>query len=97
MSNMTPFEIRLDLLKMAKDMLTDSYFSEKDRLSADWNVKVDSAKLNGLPIPEHPTYPPYPSETDVINKAQLLNGFVSNIQTETKTSSTKLSLSKKEN
>ena len=91
MSNMTPFEIRLELLKMAKDMLTDSYFSEKDRISADWNVKVDSAKLNGQPIPEHPAYPPYPSEPDVINKAQLLNGFVSNIQTETKThtSSTK--------
>lgn len=72
-------------------MLTDSYFSEKDRLSEDWHVKVDSAKLNGQPIPEHPNYPPYPSETDVINKAQLLNGFVSNIQTETKThtSSTK--------
>ena len=88
---MTPFEIRLELLKMAKDMLTDSYFSEKDRLSEDWHVKVDSAKLNGQPIPEHPNYPPYPSETDVINKAQLLNGFVSNIQTETKThtSSTK--------
>ncbi len=91
MSNMTPFEIRLELLKMAKDMLTDSYFSEKSRLSEDWHVKVDSAKLNGQPIPDHPAYPPYPSETDVINKAQLLNGFVSNIQTETKThtSSTK--------
>ena len=85
MSNMTPFEIRLELLKMAKDMLTDYYFSEKDRLSEDWHVKVESAKLNGQTIPEHPNYPPYPSETDVINKAQLLNGFVSNIQTETKT------------
>ena len=90
MSNMTPFEIRLELLKMAKELLTDSYFSEKNRLSEDWHVKVDSAKLNGQPIPEHPSYPPYPTETDIINKAQTLNGFVSNIQTETRhTSSTK--------
>jgi len=89
MSNMTPFEIRLELLKMAKDMLTDSYFSEKSRISENWQVAVDSAKLNGLLIPEHPPYPPYPSETDVINKAQMLNGFVSNIVTETKTSITK--------
>lgn len=66
-------------------MLTDSYFSEKDRISADWNVRVDTAKLNGQPIPDHPPYPTYPSETDVVNKAQMLNGFVSNIQTETKT------------
>ncbi len=84
MSNMNPFEIRLELLKMAKDMLTDSYFSEKDRLSEDWHVKVDSAKLNGQPIPEHPSYPPYPTETDIISKAQTLNGFVSNLPSETK-------------
>jgi len=85
MSNLSPFEIRLELLKMAKDMLTDSYFSEKDRISADWSVRVDTSKLNGQPIPNHPPYPPYPSETDVVNEAQMLNGFVSNIQTETKT------------
>ena len=84
MSNMTPFEIRLELLKMAKDLLTDSYSSEKNRLSEDWHVKVDSAKLNGQPIPEHPAYPPYPTEADIISKAQTLNGFVSNLPSETK-------------
>ena len=84
---MTPFEIRLELLKMAKDLLTDSYFSEKDRLSADWNVKVDSAKLNGQPTPDHPAYPPYPTENDIIIKAQTLNGFVSNIAPEAKQTS----------
>jgi len=26
MSNMTPFEIRLELLKMAKDMLSEEYY-----------------------------------------------------------------------
>ena len=26
MSNMTPFEIRLELLKMARDMLNDDYY-----------------------------------------------------------------------
>jgi len=81
---MTPFEIRLELLKMAKDMLTDSFSTEKNRLSEDWHVKVDSAKLNGQPIPEHPVYPPYPTEADIISKAQTLNGFVSNLPSETK-------------
>ena len=84
MSNMTPIEIRLELLKMAKDMLTDSFSTEKNRLSEDWHVKVDSAKLNGQPIPEHPVYPPYPTEADIISKAQTLNGFVSNLPSETK-------------
>jgi hypothetical protein len=78
MSNLTPFEIRLELLRMAKELLMENYFSEKERLSNDWNVKVDVAKLNGQPVPEHPAFPTYPSEADIITKAQTLNGFVSN-------------------
>ncbi len=47
MSNLTPFEIRLELLKMAKDLLLEEYHSGKDRLINEWQVKVESAKLNG--------------------------------------------------
>jgi hypothetical protein len=86
MSNLTPFEIRLELLRMAKDLLLEEYHSNKDRLQQEWHVKVESAKLNGQPIPEHPAFPTYPTETDIINKAQSLNGFVSNITTEKTTS-----------
>jgi len=86
MSNLTPFEIRLELLRMAKDLLLEEYHSNKDRLQQEWHVKVESAKLNGQPIPAHPAFPTYPTETDIINKAQSLNGFVSNITTEKTTS-----------
>jgi hypothetical protein len=82
MSNLTPFEIRLELLKMAKDLLLEEYHSNKDRLQQEWHVKVESAKLNGQPIPEHPAFPIYPTENDIVNKAQSLNGFVSNITPE---------------
>jgi hypothetical protein len=82
MSNLTPFEIRLELLKMAKDLLLEEYHSNKDRLQQEWHVKVESAKLNGQPIPEHPAFPTYPTENDIVNKAQSLNGFVSNITPE---------------
>ena len=85
MSNMTPFEIRLELLKMAKDMLNDEYYGKREQISNDWHVKVDSAKINGGTVPEHPGFPPYPSETDIIAKAAALNGFVSNIPVDTKT------------
>ena len=81
MSNMTPFEIRLELLKMARDMLYDSYNAERDRLSQDWHIKCDTAKAKGETPPEHPALPTIPSETDIINKAMTLNGFVSNIST----------------
>ena len=30
---MTPFEIRLELLKMARDMLYDEYNGQRDRIS----------------------------------------------------------------
>lgn len=88
MSNLTPFEIRLELLKMAQSLLLEEYHSNKDRLTNEWHVKVESAKLNGQIIPEHPAYPTYPTENDIITKAQTLNGFVSNITPE-KTNSKK--------
>ena len=88
MSNLTPFEIRLELLKMAQGLLLEEYHSNKDRLTNEWHVKVESAKLNGQPIPDHPQYPTYPTETDIITKAQSLNGFVSNLTPE-KTNSKK--------
>jgi hypothetical protein len=44
MSNLTPFEIRLELLKMAKELLLEEYHSNKDRLTNEWHVKVESAK-----------------------------------------------------
>ena len=87
MSNMTPFEIRLELLKMARDMLYDSYNAERDRISQGWHMQCESARSKGETPPEHPALPTIPSETDIINKAQTLNGFVSNVSTpETKVS-----------
>ena len=86
MSNMTPFEIRLELLKMAKDMLYDDYNAQRDKIQQDWNVKCDTAKTKGETPPEHPALPTIPSEQDIITKAQTLNGFVSNIQEPVKVS-----------
>ena len=75
---MTPFEIRLELLKMARDMLYDSYNAERDRLQQDWHIKCDTARSKGEIPPEHPGLPTIPSETEIINKATSLNSFVSN-------------------
>jgi proteasome lid subunit RPN8/RPN11 len=89
MSNMTPFEIRLELLKMAKDMLSDEYYGKREQISNDWATKVDSAKINGGTIPDHPGFPAIPSEADIIAKASALNGFVSNIPLDTNKTSKK--------
>jgi len=79
MSNMTPFEIRLELLKMAKDMIYDDYFGMRERISNNWQMQCETARHKGETPPEHPGFPPIPTEADIITKAQALNGFVSNI------------------
>ncbi len=38
MSNLTPFEIRLELLKMAIDMLTDDYYGKREIISNTWHA-----------------------------------------------------------
>lgn len=87
MSNLSPFEIRLQLLQMAKDMLEQDYFAQREKVSNEYAAKCDVAKIHGQPIPEHPGFTAFPSETEIIKKATELNGFVSQIpQDTTKTS-----------
>ena len=76
---MTPFEIRLELLKMAQGMLSDDYYGKREQISNDWQMQCESSKIKGETPPPHPGFPAYPSESDIIAKAQLLNGFVSNV------------------
>jgi len=89
MSNMTPFEIRLELLKMAKDMLAEEYYGKREIVSNEYSTKCEVAKIHGTEIPTHPGFPAYPSESEIILKAQTLNGFVSNIPLDTPKTSKK--------
>ena len=45
---MTPFEIRLELLKMARDLLVTDFNSQKESLTEQWQMQVESAKISGL-------------------------------------------------
>ncbi len=81
MSNMTPFEIRLELLKMAKDMLTEDYYGKREIVSNEYSTRCEVARIHGTEVPVHPGFPAYPSEADIITKANALNGFVSQIPT----------------
>ena len=68
-------------------MLEQDYYGQREKVSNEYASKCDFAKLNGQPIPEHPGFPSFPSETEVIKKATELNGFVSQIpNTQEKTS-----------
>ena len=52
--SMTPFEIRLELLKMAKDMLTDDYYGKREVISNGWTTQIETARLKGETPPAHP-------------------------------------------
>ena len=75
--SMTPYEIRLELLKMAKDMLTDDYYGKREIISNSWQTEIESARLKGETPPSHPGFPDFPNESEIIKKAEALNGFVS--------------------
>ena len=75
--SMTPYEIRLELLKMAKDMLTDDYHTRRDALQQQWHTQVDAAKIAGTPSPDFPATPAFPTEEEIVKKAEALNQFVS--------------------
>ena len=75
--SMTPYEIRLELLKMAKHMLTDDYHTRHDSLQQQWHTQVDAAKIAGTSSPDFPALPPFPTEDEIVKKAEALNQFVS--------------------
>jgi len=89
--SMTPYEIRLELLKMAKDMLTDEYYGKREVISNEWSTKVEESKINGTPSPSHPGFPSFPSEEEIIKKAEALNGFVSQTPQQPEVKTTKKS------
>jgi hypothetical protein len=69
----TPFEIRMNLLEMAKDLAMQDFFTKRDMLMEQWHRNSEVNK--SLPVPELEAYP---TEQDIIAKAKLLNAFVSN-------------------
>ena len=82
MTNNTPFELRFDLLDMAKDILTERMMGERMRLENDWQSERELAYIaaqNKEPF-KVPSFPNMPvlSEDEIISMAAKLNEFVSN-------------------
>jgi len=74
---MTPFEIRLELVKLAKDMLSEKYHSERQIIEQEWNNEVQAAVNASRTPPSAPSLPDYFTENEVIKKALCLNEFIS--------------------
>ena len=62
----TPYEIRLELLKMAQDQLTQRYYN-------DLNIKQSNSQLKNEPLTEVPAFP---TTLEILVEEETLNGFV---------------------
>lgn len=83
MTNKTPFELRFDLLAMAKDILTERMMGERMRLENDWQSERELAFIKAHDKEPDTKVPPFPkmpelSEEEIISMASRLNEFVSN-------------------
>jgi hypothetical protein len=67
---------------MAQSMLESDYYGRREIIANQYAAECDAAKLNGVEPPKHPGYPSFPSEQEIIAKAQTLNTFVSNLPVE---------------
>ncbi len=73
----TPYEIRLELISMAQQMLLEEYHTNKEYLLEQWrNNRDDCKSSNNIPIGA-PKLPDFPTEEQILAKAEALNNFVS--------------------
>ena len=77
------YEIRLELLKMAKEMMEQDWHANRDMLRAQWEQEVNLVQIRAHAVdqpvesvPAQPTFRPFPTEEQIIKKAKVLNEFV---------------------
>lgn len=75
------YEIRLELLKMAKEMLEQDWHAHRDTVMSDYSNRVSLAHHKvendqAVDYPAIPTFRPFPTEEEIIKKAKVLNEFI---------------------
>lgn len=76
--NKTPYEIRLEILKIAKDLLVESFFQQREAERYVWETEVEMSKKDNKPLPFLKYTNSFPTEDQIIEKAKKLNDFISN-------------------
>ena len=70
----TPYEIRLDLLKLAKDALFEPVYCKRESLKDEFYSKMTDENRGTV---SYPTLPSFPGTDDIIAEAEKLNKFIS--------------------
>lgn len=74
----TPYEIRLEVLKLAQEAEMQNYHANRDVLLNNWQVQVETARAQNQTPPAMPAMPPFPTQEAVVSKAQFLGEFINN-------------------
>jgi hypothetical protein len=69
----TPYEIRLELLNLAREILQTPVHEKRSRLCDEYHSKLTDTNRDSLPFP---TMPDFPSTTDIVAEAEALKKFV---------------------
>jgi hypothetical protein len=69
----TPYEIRLELLHLAKEILQTPVFQTRESKLNEYHAKLTDANRDSLTFP---SLPDFPSSTDIVSKAEELKKFV---------------------
>ena len=69
----TPYEIRLELLHLAKEILQTPIYQTREAKLQEYNSKLTDATRSTAAFP---TLPDFPSSTDIVSKAEELKKFI---------------------
>jgi len=70
------YEIRLELLKMAKELLEQEYNSKRDLIMSEYGYKCGIAMDAKTELPPLPTLPSMPTMQEIVDRAGELNQFI---------------------
>lgn len=68
--------INLEILRMAKELVTNEYMDRRAQLHNQWLKDSEEQYLLFGKQPSYPDIPPYPTEQDVVTRAQSLLNFL---------------------
>ena len=74
----TPFEIRLEILDMAKGIVMEDYYAKQNWTREKWESESSTARDTGSPSPIRPENPQFPTSEDILKKAKELKAFIDN-------------------
>jgi len=70
----TPYEIRLEILKLANEVLVTPVFQKRNDLIQEFHSKLETDKTTMFP-----SLPDFPTTDSILAEAEKLNKFVSQV------------------